>query len=153
MKGKAFYESVADALANFLPPSLRDFDSYFTSHNLKLWYGSQRQEHYEVQVISAGALRSAKLKFSGPALEIGFHAEHKERALNEDVVDRLLAHEKRWRKELGKPVEVGPFIGYQSDSWRRISELWEGIEAEETAIEAGERLASYVRALEPLRTA
>lgn len=149
MNGRAFYESVADALGNFLPPALRDFSRYWTAHNLKLWYGDERREHYEVQIIPARLLKS--LEIDGPALEIGFHAEYKERARNEDVLERLLGEERKWRRALGKEVEAGPFIGYQSGSWRRISELWEDADGPEAAIEAAERLAAYVRALEPLR--
>lgn len=150
MNGRGFYETIADALGNFLPPKLRDFSRYWTSHNLKLWYGPERQEHYEVQVIPPRLLKSFSLE--GPALEIGFHAEYKERARNEEVVERLLTQERKWRRALGKSAEVGPFIGYQSGSWRRISELWSDADAPEVAIEAAERLAAYVRALEPIRS-
>src|ERR1051325_5402999 len=54
MYGKAFYDDVADALQSFLPPSLRDFAWSRTSHNLKLWFGSNDREHYEVQVFKKG---------------------------------------------------------------------------------------------------
>jgi hypothetical protein len=150
--GKAFFESVADALVNFLPPTLREFSSYTTSNNLKLWYGDIRQEHYEVQLLSQASLRGVETKVSGPALEIGFHAEYKEKTRNEDLVQRLLSNEKKWRKTLGRAVQVGPFIGAQSGSWRRVSELWEDTGDPDAAIEAAERLAIYIRALEPLRT-
>src|SRR6266851_6235571 len=49
MKGRALYDDVSDALANFLPPKLRNFSSYCTSHNIKVWYGDVTREHYEVQ--------------------------------------------------------------------------------------------------------
>lgn len=140
MTGRDFFESVGDALANFLPPKLRGFSRYYTSQNLKLWYGEPRQEHYEVQYI---ARRSV--------LEIGFHTEYPDRSRNEEVIDRLVAKEKAWRKTLGRSVEVGPFIGAQSGSWRRISELWQDGAEPDVAIEAAERLAAYIRALEPIR--
>ena len=142
MRGKDFYDAVADALTGFLPPSLRDFGWYRTSHNIKLWYGDQAKEHYEVQVIRKGR----KL-----ALEIGFHAEHKDKATNDEAMVMLTAQEKRWRRELGKEAEVGPFIGYQSNSWRRLSEVWDVGDDPEIAIDAAERLATYIRTLEPLR--
>ncbi|HYZ93940.1 MAG TPA: hypothetical protein VFA34_16330 [Actinomycetota bacterium] len=142
MTGRAFFESVGDALVNFLPPSLRNFDSYHTSQNFKLWFGEPRQEHYEVQYISRRSV-----------LEIGFHAEYRERSRNDEVIERFMVKERAWRKALGRTVEVGPFIGAQSGSWRRISELWENIGDPDAAIEAAERLASYVRTFEPIRTA
>ena len=142
MSGKAFYDDVADALAAFLPPKLRDFGSYRSSYNIKVWYGDDQREHYEAQYMKH------KRKI---VLEIGFHTEHKEKARNDEVLERLIADEKRWRKELGPKPEVGPFIGYQSSSWRRISELWEDQIGGDAAVEAAERLATYIRALEPLR--
>jgi hypothetical protein len=142
MRGKDFYEAVADALTGFLPPSLRDFGWYKTSHNIKLWYGDEQREHYEVQVIRQGR----KL-----ALEIGFHAEHKDKARNEEVLNKLVGAEKRWRRDLGKQAEVGPFIGYQSGSWRRLSEVWDVTDDPEIAIDAADRLATYIRTLEPVR--
>jgi hypothetical protein len=143
VSSRAFYDAVADALRNFLPPSLRGFESYRTAHNIKLWFGDERREHYEVQHIRRGR---------GHALEIGFHAEHPSADANDDVIDRLTKRERTWRKTLGKTVEVGPFIGAQ-DGWRRISELWDGPIDNDPAIafEAAERLAQYVQTLEPLR--
>jgi hypothetical protein len=151
MSSRAFYEAVADALVNFLPPSLRDFQHYYTAHNIKLWYGDNRQEHYEVQHIGERFLKGVKRKKSGPALEIGFHAEHREKERNEDVVGRILAKERTWRKALGADVEVAPFIYLQTGTWRRVSELWPDDGDGELAIDAAERLATYIRALEPVR--
>lgn len=144
MPSRAFFENVADALVNFLPPSQRGFSHYCTSQNLKLWYGDERKEHYEVQHISSRGI-----------LEIGFHAEHSNRSRNEEVVAQLVASEKRWRRKLGGDVEVGPFIGAQSGSWRRVSEVWRAAHWDgdaPTAVEAAERLAEYIRTLEPIRT-
>ena len=93
---RAFFETVDDALHGFVPPALRDFDSHRTSMNLKVWYDEGR-EHYEVQLVS------------GPALEVGFHAEHKDQARNEEVLARLLDSEKSWRKVLGREPAAGPF--------------------------------------------
>lgn len=143
MSSRTFFETVGDALVNFLPPSMRRFESYHTSANVKVWYGSPRQEHYEVQRIA-----------SRGALEIGFHAEHSNRARNDEVVAKLVAAERKWRRVLGKDVEVGPFIGAQSGSWRRVSEVWRAAQWDAdpaTAVEAAERLAVYITTLEPLR--
>jgi hypothetical protein len=135
---RAFFETVDDALHGFLPPALRDFDSHRTSMNLKVWYEEGR-EHYEVQLVS------------GPALEIGFHTEHKDAGRNDDVLDRLVGGEKRWRKVLGRAPKTGAFLGRQK-SWRRVSEVWDGDGlTEDAAVEAAERLGAYIEALEPLR--
>jgi len=140
---RAFFETVDDALHGFLPPSLRDFESHRTGMNLKVWYEEVR-EHYEVQLVS------------GPALEVGFHAEHKDANRNEDVLARLLGGEKGakgWRKALGRDPEAGGFLGRQK-TWRRISEVWDGEGlTEDAAVESAERLADYIAALEPLRRA
>jgi len=135
---RAYFETVDDALHGFLPPSLRDFSSHRTGMNLKVWYEEVR-EHYEVQLVS------------GPALEVGFHAEHKDAARNEDVLDRLVGGEKAWRKTLGREPQTGAFLGRQKN-WRRISEVWDGEGlTEDAAVESAERLAGYIEAFEPLR--
>ena len=135
---REFFETVDDALHGFLPPALRDFDSYRTSMNIKVWYEEGR-EHYEVQLMS------------GPALEVGFHAEHKDAGRNEDVLSRLVDGEQRWRKVLGRSPKTGAFLGRQK-SWRRVSEVWDGEGlTDDAAVEAAERLGAYIEALEPLR--
>ena len=96
MKGRAFYDDVYDAFTGFLPPGLRHFASYRTSHNIKVWYGTDR-EHYEVQSIR---------RRTGYELEIGFHAEYKEASRNEEVIELLAANEKAWRRALDEPREV-----------------------------------------------
>ncbi len=102
-----------------------------------------KQEHYEAQYIP-----------SRGALEIGFHSEHSKRGLNDDVVAQLVAFEKKWRRVLGE-AEVGPFIGAQSGTWRRVSEVWGPAHWDmepPTAVEAAERLADYINTFEPLRS-
>jgi hypothetical protein len=136
---REFFDEVDLALRGFLPPALRDFSARRSSGNLKVWFGEEEREHYEVQLIR------------GPALEVGFHAEHKDAARNDETLDRLLTAEPAWRKALGPEPDAGPFLGRQS-GWRRISEVWDtpGI-TDDASIEAAERLADYIRALEPLR--
>ena len=140
--GRPFYEDVADAVTAFLPPSLRDFQWYRTNANLKLWYTDDGREHYEVQLLK----RNKRI-----VLEIGFHAEHKDSAKNEEALDKLRKVEKRWRKPLGTEAECGEFIGHQSGSWRRLSELWDVTDDPELAVDAAARLADYIRTLEPIR--
>jgi hypothetical protein len=144
MHGRTFYDAVGDALTGFLPPSLRDFECYRSSYNLKLWYGTEGREHYEVQLIK----HRRKV-----GLEIGFHAEHTDADRNDAALDKLMSLEKRWRRKLGDEPEAGTFIGQQT-KWRRISEFWDGAvggDDPELAIDAAQRLATYITVLEPLR--
>jgi hypothetical protein len=136
---REFFDKVDKALRGFLAPALREFSARRTSANLKVWYGDEDREHYEVQLMR------------GPKLEVGFHAEHKEATRNDEALGRLLDQEKTWRKTLGPEPEAGPFLGRQSP-WRRVSEVWDLPNlADDASIEAAERLADYITALEPLR--
>lgn len=150
---RAFFIDVEDALVGFLPPALRGFHVRAGGRNLKVWYGDDAHEHYEVQMISAAVLRGAGLPGRGPAIEIGLHAEHPGAARNEQLLARLRARETTLRRALGAALELGAFVGRQPD-WRRASELWRGEEllSAGTAVDAAERLARYIRTLEPLRT-
>lgn len=140
---RLFFDEAADALVGFLSPRWRQFSSRVSSRNLKVWYVGDGREHYEVQLLSA------------KRLEIGFHAEHRDRKVNEAVLARLLEQETHWRKELGDDVVAGAFVGAGPRvPWRRVSEVWDGVDVDgpETAIEAAERLSGYIGALEPRRT-
>ena len=134
---REFFDQVDTALRGFLPPALRDFSARRTSANLKVWF-EQDREHYEVQLIRGGAL------------EVGFHAEHRDAERNEEVLERLVAQQKTWRKTLGPEPEAGAFLGRPSP-WRRVSEVWDHVD-DDASIEAAERLADYIQALEPVRT-
>jgi hypothetical protein len=136
-----FFDDVLDALVGFLPAAHRSFSSKKTWLGLKVWFGPEPREHFEVQFLGR----------RGEKLEIGFHAEHREQSKNEEVLERLLAAEPKWRPALGDEAKAGKFLGRQSP-WRRLSEVWEGDDllGPETAIEAAERLADYVRVLVPL---
>ena len=154
---RAFFDQVAEALVGFLPPEHSGFSSRASSRNLKVWFGAEAREHYEVQLVSAGvagrpAGRGGEAQGRGPVLEVGFHAEHPDAGRNQEVLGRLLAGEAGWRDELGDEVEAGAFLG--RTGWRRVSEVWEGpdLGGPETAVEAADRLALYIRALEPLRS-
>jgi hypothetical protein len=134
-----FFDEVDLALRGFLPPVLRHFSARRSSGNLKVWFGDEDREHYEVQLIR------------GPALEVGFHCEHKAAERNDETLARLLAGEATWRKTLGPEPDAGPFLGRQPN-WRRISEVWDAPDLTDGAsIEAAERLADYIKVLEPLR--
>jgi hypothetical protein len=142
---QSFFEQVEDALVGFLPKTLRTFSSQRTSRNLKVWYGDDTREHYEVQFITRGRRR--------PELEVGFHTEHRAPARNDEVVRWLEACASEWRRPLGKTATSGPFLGGEWPAWRRVSELWTGpnLLGPESAVEAAHRLSLYIRVLEPVR--
>jgi hypothetical protein len=141
----SFFEQVEDALVGFLPKNLRTFSSQRTGSNLKVWYGDDSREHYEVQVLTRGR--------HAAELEVGFHAEHRALARNDAVVSWFESCASEWRRSLGKTVTTGPFLGGQWPAWRRISELWTGpnLIGPESAVEAAHRLSLYIRVLEPVR--
>jgi hypothetical protein len=136
---RAFYEDISDALASFLPPALRRYGLTISGRNLKVWFGEDAHEHYEVQALARNKL------------EIGFHAEYPTEAKNEAVIAALDAREKTWRRALGAEPEAGPFLGRKD--WRRLSEVWDGagLYSEEASVEAAERLARYITTLEKIR--
>jgi hypothetical protein len=142
---RVFFEQIVEALVGFLPPDQQRFSSRVSARNAKVWFGSEAREHYEVQMMRRDGV---------PVLEIGFHAEHSDAARSEAVLARLVAAERRWRRSLGKEVELGPFLG-RAGSWRRASETWDGADLSDpgAAVEAADRLAEYITAFEPLRAA
>ncbi len=151
---EAFFRDALDALVGFLPVELAAFEHRVHSRGLKVWFGDAAKEHYEAQLVGR-YVDGADTDQVGAAIEIGFHAEYGDPARNARVVEALLTQQKAWRKRLGSEAVVGYFVGDTSQTWQRISEFWTGPEIEEadTAIEAADRLASYIAALEPVRTA
>jgi len=110
--------------------------------------GEIPKEHYEAQVMGAGAMDEAKVQ----VLEIGFHAEHPDEARNQAMLEQLLADERRWRRVLGAEAEAGTFLG-RRDDWRRVSELWPDPDLSDPtiALEIAARLTDYITVLEPAR--
>lgn len=144
------FEEVGDAVRGLAPPELGSLRLRAHRYGIKVWFGTEKptREHYEAQVVGARDVPGAHTL----ALEIGFHAEYPKEADNEAVVARLVAHERRWRRDIGKEAEVGPFLG-RAAHWRRISELWIDPDLGEPGIafEIASRLVDYTTALEPLR--
>lgn len=141
---RTFFEWILDAFEGFAHDVDGELHSSWHRRGLKVWYGDAVKEHYEAQLIKT---------VDGAALEIGFHAEYPKVEQNQAVIDRLVAVEKSWRKPLGADAEVGEFLG--ADRWRRISEVWDPPDPDdpEAVLEIAARLADYVLAIEPARTA
>jgi hypothetical protein len=143
------FDQVAEVLHGLVPRQLGPLRYRAQRYGVKAWFGPDKAppEHYEAQVLAARHVDDATVL----ALEIGFHAEHREVKRNDDALAMLLRKEKQWRRVLGAEAVAGPFIG-RPDQWRRVSETWADPDLDEPdlAVELGTRLTDYVIALEPL---
>ena len=144
------FDEVADAVSSLVPADLGEVRYRAHRYGIKVWFGTETpsKEHYEAQVMGAGAMDEAQVL----VLELGFHAEHPDEARNQAVLDQLLRDERRWRRVLGTEAEAGTFLG-RRDDWRRLSELWADPDLSDPTIglEIAARLTDYVTALEPVR--
>ncbi|MFN2615199.1 MAG: hypothetical protein ABR552_10345 [Actinomycetota bacterium] len=149
---RAFFGSVVEAIPAFVPKEYRGFELRVSAAGCKVWFVSWH-EHYEVQRVPAAVMRAAK-EGSRAALEVGMHLEHPRADHNDAALDVLHAKERTWRRALGREPVAGRFVGRaeQRARWRRISELWQDddVDEEGLAMEAAERLARYIVALQPL---
>jgi hypothetical protein len=148
----SLFEEVAEALRGLLSSDLGHVRLRWHRYGIKVWFGPERppREHYEAQVIGPEHADSATIL----ALEVGFHAEHRDVADNDRVIARLLDREDDWRPALGPEAVVGPFLG-RADAWRRVSEVWADPDLGSTdlAFEVASRVGEYATALEPVRRA
>ncbi len=146
------FEAAAALLAGMVPDELGTVRSSSHRYGIKVWFDTEKapKEHYEAQVVGAKDVPAAKIL----AIEVGFHAEHTKEAENEAVLTRLLATEKRWRKEIGEEAQAAPFLG-RAEHWRRVSETWldPDLGDPELAFEIAARLTDYISAIEPARRA
>ena len=130
-----FYAEVAEDLRTQLPRDLRDYEVQRSGGVFKAFYDDRRQ-HFE-------------LWFRDGGLEVAFHLEG--RGQDDKPVIRVL--ERRLssiRKRLGGDVRLEPF----GRGWTHLFEHWPGASREaSTADEAAERLAEFIRTVEPLRRA
>lgn len=146
---QSLFEQVGEAVRSMVPDGLGEYRSRSHRRGVKVWFDTEKpgREHFEAQLLSRRHVDGTE----GMALEVGFHAEHRDPALNEQVIERLESRSKTWRKQLGKEAEVGEFFG--ADQWRRVSEAWiePDLEDPELVIEVAARLVDYLAAIEPAR--
>ncbi|MFA1547036.1 hypothetical protein [Actinomadura chokoriensis] len=149
MTDLALFDQVGEIIRGSTPPTLGLPHVQVRHNGVKAWFGdpAPQREHYEAQIIAADLAPGAR----SHAVEIGFHAEHRDETANEAALTSLLTTEPRWRAELGDDAVPGRFLG--RGTWRRISETWLDIELDgpEVPFEIGVRLVDYIRALEPHR--
>ena len=116
-----------------------------------MWFGGDKptREHYEAQVIGAKHVPEATVL----AIEVGFHAEHRDPAENERVLKELV----RRREALAQgrsatDAVAGEFID-DRHGWQRISETWPDPDLgdPDLPMDLAARLTDYITALEPIR--
>ncbi|MFL6206461.1 MAG: hypothetical protein ACJ739_14055 [Acidimicrobiales bacterium] len=144
------FDEVGEVLRGLLPDEVGALRCRHHRYGIKVWFGGEKptREHYEAQVIGAKHVPGAAVL----AIEVGFHAEHRDPADNERVLKELLSHEKRWRKVLGDDVVAGEFID-DRHGWQRVSETWADPDLGDAdlAMDLATRLTDYITAIEPLR--
>jgi hypothetical protein len=144
------FDEVAEATRTLVPAELGTLRLRPRRWALKAWFGPAEpiKEHYEAQIIGAKHVPGA----TSLGIEIGFHAEHKAPADNDECLARIEAAGPTWRQELGPEAEMGGFIG-RPDQWRRVSEVWvdPNLADDELAWEIATRLTDYIVCIEPLR--
>ena len=131
----AFYAEVAEALPVLLPKDLRDYQTSRMGRVFKVFYDAPKQ-HFE-------------LWFRDGGLEVALHLEGRGDQ-DEPVLRTLESKLPTIRKRLGGDVRLDPF----GKGWMHLYELWPGASREpDLAQDAADRLAEYVRLLEPIRRA
>ena len=143
------FEQVADGLHALVPPALAPWHQRNHRYGIKVWRGEGPEaprEHFEAQVIGAKHVPGAAVL----GLELGFHAEHPDPARNEAALERLVAAERKWRRELGTEPVAGPFLGTDR-GWTRLSETWPDPDLDDPDLpfELAARLVDYLTALGP----
>jgi len=145
----ALFDQVGELVRAMTPENLGTLKLRSHRRGLKVWFDSEKpaREHYEAQVLARRHVDGQE----GLAIEVGFHAENRDEAANQQAIESLLATEKRWRKELGPEAQATHFFG--AEQWRRISEAWiePDLDDPELPFELASRLVDYLTALEPQR--
>lgn len=143
------FDQVSDALRALVPADLGQLRTQPRRWGIKAWFDADDcpREHYEAQVIAAKHVDGAEVL----AVEVGFHAEHPKAPDNAAALAPILAAT-GWQEELGPEAVAGAFLG--RDGWQRVSETWADpdLSDPELCFVVADRLATYMEALEPLRS-
>ena len=144
------FDEVGEVLRGLVPGDLGELRTRHHRYGIKVWFGGDKpsREHYEAQVIGAKHVPGATVL----AIEVGFHAEHRDPGENERVLKELLVDEKRWRKAIGGDAVAGAFID-DRHGWQRLSETWADPDLgdPDLPMDLAARLTDYITALEPIR--
>ncbi|MGZ4784755.1 MAG: hypothetical protein ACXV5S_03725, partial [Acidimicrobiales bacterium] len=137
------FDEVAETLRALLPAEYDDVQMRSRRWGVKVWFGGADpgREHYEAQVVGSRDVPEATVL----AIEVGFHAEHRNPADNEAALAVLAGEEKRWRRVLGDDAVAGVFLG-RADDWRRLSEtlIDPDLGDPELGMEIAARLTDYI---------
>ena len=81
------FDEVGEVLRGLLPLELGELRTKHHRYGIKVWFGPAKptREHYEAQVIGAKHVADATVL----AIEVGYHAEHRDPADNERAIARL----------------------------------------------------------------
>jgi len=143
------FDHVAMALQGGVPRSLGTLRVLPRRWNVKVWLDAEAcpKLHYEAQILTPRHVPGAKVV----GLELGFHAEDRDEAVNAEALARLVDAEAQWREVLGPDAVAGPFLG-RATRWRRVSETWPDpdLSDPDVVVEIADRLAAYVTCLAPL---
>lgn len=144
------FDQVNDLVRALTPAELGLLRSRTHRRGMKVWFDNDKptRSHYEAQVLARRHVDG----IDGMAIEIGFHAEHREVAINQTILSDLERSESTWRKILGDPAQAGVF--YDAPDWRRVSEAWiePDLDDPDLAFEVASRLVDYLMAIQPLLT-
>ena len=131
-----------------MPDGLGELRCRHHRYGIKVWFGGDKptREHYEAQVIGAQHVPEATVL----AIEVGFHAEHRDPADNERVLGLLRRREAVAQGARPRAV-AGEFID-DRHGWQRVSETWPDPDLgdPDLPMELAARLTDYITALEPL---
>ncbi|MDQ4148419.1 MAG: hypothetical protein M3164_00240 [Actinomycetota bacterium] len=141
---REFFEQIEDEVRGLLGPSLRGYRAQKSGRLIKLWYRDP-SVHFEVQRLSPRWSPGR-----GVWIEVGLHLESASADRNRELLRELEDRRHLWDESL-RNAACGNSYGPRGGSWCRISELVEVEELDdpESASEAAEKLALYVRALKP----
>lgn len=135
MRSSDFMKAIPDATRAHLPPALRGFHWRARPWLVQIYYGQPRV-HYEVWSLPRRNV-----------LELGLHFEHRDRSVNERLLDHFDAYAVAIKAELGEQVEVEPW----DKGWAKVYETLpiESLDPpylEKVAI----RLAQIIEYLQPI---
>ncbi|MEM9562870.1 MAG: hypothetical protein AAGA93_09650 [Actinomycetota bacterium] len=151
------FEEVGEAVRSMAPDEVGTVRFRANRRGVKVWCippggddgpgAKAPREHYEAQVLGRRHVDGT----DGVALEIGYHAEHRDPARNAAAVETIASTETTWRAILGDEAEAGEF--FAMPDWRRVSEVWlePDLDDPELPVEVASRLVDYLEAIEPAR--
>ena len=116
------FDEVGEVLRGLVPADLGELRSRHHRYGIKVWFGAEKptREHYEAQVIGAKHVPEATVL----AIEVGFHAEHRDPAENERALEGAARPARSGgARSLGDDAVAGEFID-DRHGWQRVSETW-----------------------------